>query len=128
MPDLNQNWGADLTTGPTGDIALSDGSALGVQRVLRRLFTNSANGTQAVADYIWHLTYGAGLPARVGSVADAAQIKSIIRSQILMESAVAKSPTPIITVTPIANGVAVDVTYWDGVTGQALSLSFDVSQ
>lgn len=128
MPDIAQFFGNDLTPGPTGDLLTVDGSTLGVQRILRRLFTNSANGTAKVADYIWHLNYGAGLPARVGRLVDVSLIASVIRSQILLEAAVAKTPTPVITVTPIANGITVDVAYADGRTGQALSLSFDVSK
>ena len=59
MPDLAHEFGADLQAGPTGDLALADGAALGRQRVLRRLLTNPG-------DYIWHPTYGAGLARFVG--------------------------------------------------------------
>lgn len=128
MPDLNCSWGADLATSPSGDIGLVNGATLGVQRILRRLFTNAGNGALTIPDYIWHPTYGAGLPSRVGSTIDPALLASIIRSQIFMESAVAQTPAPVITVTPIANGVTVSIAYCDGVTGQALSLAFDVSQ
>lgn len=128
MADIFSDWGADLLLSPSGDIATVDGAALGVQRIIRRLFTNAGNGTVQCADYIWHIAYGAGLPARVGSTIDPALLRSIITSQILMESAVAKTPAPVIQVTPIANGVTVNILYADGVTGQALSLSFDVSQ
>jgi len=128
MADIFLDWGGDLTLGPSGDVATVDGSTLGVQRILRRLFTNAGNGTVQCADYIWHVAYGAGLPARVGSTIEPALLSSIITSQILMESAVAKSPAPVIQVVPIANGVNVTILYWDGVTGQALTLAFDVSQ
>jgi len=128
MPDINAPWYSDLGTSATGDLGLIDGSALGVQRILRRLFTNAANGTLVCGDYLWHLAYGAGLPARVGSTIDRSLLASIVRSQILNESAVAASPAPVITVTPFQNGVTVAIQYCDGVTGLAQYLAFDVSQ
>jgi hypothetical protein len=46
MSDLAHQWGSDLEFGPTGDLAVLGGSALGQQRVLRRLLTSPL-------DYIW---------------------------------------------------------------------------
>lgn len=128
MPDINAPWYSDLLTSSAGDLAVIDGAPLGVQRILRRLFTNAANGTLVCADYFWHLAYGAGLPSRVGSTIDPALLASIIRSQILMESMVAATPAPVITVAPFPNGVTVSIQYVDGLTGLAQYLSFDVSQ
>ncbi|MBS0558423.1 MAG: hypothetical protein JSR21_00030 [Proteobacteria bacterium] len=91
MYDLWQQWGSDLAVGATGDLATTDGSPAGEQRVLRRLMTNPG-------DYIWHLPYGAGLAQFVGQQVDPLQITAVIRSQIFKESVVARSPEPAITV------------------------------
>ena len=91
MYDLWQQWGSDLSVGPTGDLAIMDGSAAGEQRVLRRLMTNPG-------DYIWQLSYGAGLAQFVGQRIDPLQITAVIRSQIFKESVVARNPEPAISV------------------------------
>ena len=118
MPDLSHQFGADLTIGPTGDVATASGPALGLQRVLRRLLTNAG-------DYIWQPGYGAGLAQFVGQPADAARIRAVIRSQIFKESAVARTPEPAIDVQSDGMGmVAVQVRYADALTGETQVLGF----
>ena len=75
MSDLNHFYGGDLSLSATGDILKVDGSTQGQQRVLRRLLTNpalmdSSGKVTVVGDYIWHPTYGAGLPRMVGDTVD----------------------------------------------------------
>jgi hypothetical protein len=121
MEDAALLWGGDLSAGPTGDIALATGSALGQQRVLRRLLTNPG-------DYIWHLQYGAGLAKFVGQICNVADIKAGIRSQIFMESAVARLPEPEVDVQNAQNGsVYVYIRYVDSASGMTQVLSFSVS-
>ena len=124
MSDISHQWGADLSIGPTGDIAVVTGSALGHQRVLRRLLTN-------LLDYIWQPNYGAGLAGFVGQPANGAQIRAVIRSQIFKEAVVATSPEPTIGVTVNPGGAAGDIyvyiTYADATTGTTQTLSFSVS-
>jgi phage baseplate assembly protein W len=121
MQDAALLWGGDLSAGPTGDIALAAGSALGQQRVLRRLLTNPG-------DYIWQLQYGAGLAQFIGNVCNVAAIRSTIRSQIFRESAVARVPEPVIDVQDAQNGsVYVYIRYVDSVNGTTQVLSFAVS-
>lgn len=118
--DLAHFMGGDLQLGPTGDIALIDGTALGQQRVLRRLLTNPG-------DYLWNLTYGAGLPQMIGQPANAAAIEAVIRSQIVLESVVAQTPAPVVIVNVGNDGtVFVDLQYADATTGQAVVLQFPV--
>lgn len=121
MPDCNHLWGQDLSISATGDIAIVDGDSMTTQRILRRLMT-------AQGDYIWNLTYGGGVPGRVGDVADVALINSVIRSQIALEAAVARSPAPVITVTPILNGISVYIKFWSASTGQEKTLSFNINE
>lgn len=121
MQDLSHLWGADLTAGPTGDLASVSATQLGQQRVLRRLLTNPG-------DYIWQPDYGAGLARRIGSPVNAATLRGIIRSQIFKEAAVARTPEPVIDVVPAVDGsVYVHIRYVDAAGGGTQVLSFSVT-
>ncbi len=124
ISDLNHLWGGDLGSSPSGDIALSSGTQRGQQRVLRRLLTNPG-------DYVFQPSYGAGLPQYVGQLLDVGTVVALIRSQILLEDSVAKTPPPQINVrqTPTdLTGFAVTIGYTDALTKKATVLSFNVSQ
>ena len=92
MSDVAQQWGADLSAGPTGDLALVDGDALGQQR-----------GPAAAADQPGRLHLAAGLRGR-GWRSSSASREAGPRSrpsyadQIFKEPAVARSPEPVIDV------------------------------
>lgn len=123
MPDLYHYWGDDLQVSPAGDLATVDGTTLGEQRVLRRLLTNPG-------DYVFHPDYGAGLPAKIGTVQDTASLVALIRSQMFQEAVVAATPAPVISVTPIAGSlgaVSISIQYADATTGQQASLTFDLA-
>jgi len=121
VQDATLLWGGDLSAGPTGDLALATGTALGQQRVLRRLLTNPG-------DYIWQLQYGAGLAQFVGAPCNIAAIKAAIRSQIFMESAVTRLPEPLIDVQSAQDGsVYVYIRYVDATDSTTQVLSFSVS-
>lgn len=119
--DISHYWGSDIGVSAVGDLGLASDTLRGQQRVLRRLLTNPG-------DYIFHPTYGAGLARYVGSTASVDEIKALIRGQMLLEEAVAKTPAPDIKVSRITSGVAVQVNYNDAPTGQPVVLSFNVSQ
>jgi phage baseplate assembly protein W len=122
MPDLSHEFGADLGVGAGGDLALAEGPALGRQRVLRRLLTNPG-------DYIWHPEYGAGLGRFVGQPAAAARIRAVVRSQILREPAVARSPEPSVEVTDTGDGrVFVSIRYADAESGAAQAIGFPLGE
>ena len=120
MADVAHVGGQDLQLGPTGDLALVDGSDETQQRVLHRLLTSA--GT-----YIWQLSYGAGLPALVGSVASRQQIAAIIRAQMAYEPSVALSPEPqaIVTSADVAE-VTATITYTDNETGSIQTLTLPI--
>jgi hypothetical protein len=120
MPDIEQMWGADLTLTPSGDIALVDGDDLTRERLLRRLLT-------AVRSYIFHTTYGAGVPERIGDTLDTNLIMGVVSEQVRKEATVATSPAPKITVQAILNGVQVSIKYTSAITGQQVALTFDAS-
>ena len=120
MQDVSHLWGEDLAISATGDLALASGTQLGQQRVLRRLLTNPG-------DYIWQPDYGAGLGQFVGQTVNAAMITAVIRSQIFRETAVARTPEPVIDVTTSSNGIVyVHIRYVDAASGSTQILSFSV--
>lgn len=120
MPDLSHLYGGDLAVAAGGDLATVDGTTLGQQRVLRRLLT-------CPGDYLWNPGYGAGLGQFVGAPANVARIRSVIRSQIFQEAAVARSPEPTIDVAATPDGsVTVAILYADAATGATQSLTFTV--
>jgi hypothetical protein len=120
MADLALQFGGDLSVNPTGDIALADGQVLTEQRVLRRLLTNPG-------DYIWQLSYGAGLGQFVGLPGAPAAINGTTRAQILQEAAVAQTPAPVVATTGSVDGtVTLTIRYADAATGQTNLLSFSV--
>ena len=121
MQDVSLLWGQDLTVSATGDLALATSTELSQQRVLRRLLTNPG-------DYIWQPSYGAGLGQFVGQPVNVSMIQSVIRSQVLLESTVAQTPEPVISVAGANDGgVYVDVRYVDADTGSTQILSFSVT-
>jgi phage baseplate assembly protein W len=120
MADVSLLWGGDLAVGPTGDIALADGAALTQQRVLRRLLTNTG-------DYIWQLSYGAGLGQFIGQPGAPAAIQAVTRTQILQETAVAASPPPVISATAAVDGtMALSIQYADAQTQTTNLLTFSI--
>jgi len=120
MQDASVVWGGDLSASSTGDVALAADTALGQQRVLRRLLTNPG-------DYIWQLDYGAGLARFVGMPVDVLAIRAAIRSQIFKEAAVSRTPEPLIDVQSSADGsVIVQIRYVDSTAGTTQVLSFQV--
>jgi phage baseplate assembly protein W len=121
MTDLYHFIGDDLSVSPTGDVLQVDGVDQTSQRILRRLLTNPG-------DYIWHPDYGAGLGRKIGTLLDIPALTGLIRSQIFLEAAVARTPAPVITVQGIANGLSVRIQYYDGSTGKLATLAFDVNR
>ncbi len=123
MPDLmlQGRWGGDLALTATGDIATVDGTELGVERVIRRLFTPQTS-------YLWQPEYGCGLLGRIGSPTPARTILGLVRSQMFWEQAVAQNPAPQVTVdeTPRGSGKqSVTIKYQDTSSGAPMRLSFD---
>lgn len=117
MADLALTFGGDLAFGNGGDLAVAEGQALTEQRVLRRLLTNPG-------DYIWQLSYGAGLGRFVGAAGPAGTVAGLARAQLGNEARVAASPPPQIAVdTTNPVGLVLTITYQDAVTGRAGVLS-----
>lgn len=120
MADLSLIWQQDLVFDLTSDLMLAQGSEAGRQRVLRRLLTNPG-------DYFAHPSYGAGLPEKVGSISSAAELQALVFSQMLLEPVVAQDPPPNVSVTAVPNGVAILVMYNDAITGEPVTLGFDIN-
>jgi hypothetical protein len=122
LVDLDHFWGADLTLGPTGDLNTVARTTRTLQRVLRRLLTNA--GGQG--DYIAHPEYGAGLAAKIGQSPSLGEIRAIVVGQFALEPAVAQTPAPQITVTPIAGGISISGVFYDN-TGAGTPFSFSLN-
>ena len=120
MSDVDHFFSGDAGVSATGDLLAADAVRRSTQRVLRRLLTNPG-------DYLWHPDYGAGLPARVGTLLDADEITGLVREQILNEASVAQDPEPEITVTPIPDGVSVAVRYTERESALETTLTFSVT-
>lgn len=122
--DIDHDYGHDIDVAPDGDLAVASGEQRSKQRILRRLLT-SING------YIWHTSYGAGIPNFIGqplSETTFTQIKSLIQSQLLLEDSVAKNPSPKIFVQSIANGIFCQINYYLDATQQPIVLNFNVGK
>jgi phage baseplate assembly protein W len=118
MPELNHTCGGDLVLGPTGDLALVSDTLESQQRVIRRLLTNAG-------DYIWQLSYGAGLPSRVGEPVDTLALQNIVLSQIFLEPTVSRVPAPVITTAQLnGNTVVQSISYTNATTGLLETLTF----
>jgi phage baseplate assembly protein W len=120
MNELSQLVGSDLTLSNSGDIALSSGLQRSQERILRRLMTNPG-------DYIFHPTYGAGLPQFIGQPVTVAKIRAVIRTQMLLEDSVSRNPEPTIEVVAIPDGIAVSIAYIDAGSNAPAALSFNVT-
>lgn len=121
MADLAHVVGQDLQLTPLGDLAVVTSAQETQQRVLHRLLTGTGS-------YIWHLSYGAGLPGLVGSVVSQQQVNAIIVAQMNYESGVAALPEPnvIVKMGDLAD-VCVRITYTDATlkSSQTLNLPMD---
>jgi hypothetical protein len=112
MADLQLTFGTDLSIDASGDIALSDGTQEGQERVIRRLLTNGF-------EYIWHPTYGAGLARFLGSPTVVSRIAGVTRAQMFREAIVKQNPPPSISVTTQQDGsVFLSIRYVDADTAQ----------
>lgn len=109
MFDVLHNWGADLSVGNGGDLALVTGAEVTSERIQRRLLTNPG-------DYLWHLEYGGGLAQFIGRPAVSPKIEAVIRTQLALEPTVAPIPAPLVSARLVdsANGyVVANITYTD---------------
>lgn len=97
MSAISHIIGGDLILDSAGGLAVVDTAEEARQAILRRLCTNSG-------DYPWHLDYGVGLPARIGSPMQESDIQASILSQLAQESAVDQSQAPTVTITDQGSG------------------------
>lgn len=119
MADVSLEWGQDFDIDATGDLLIVDGDDEVRQRLERRLFT-------AAQAYIWHPSYGAGLPQKIGSVLTVPQVRAIVAAQLMQEASVAVNPPAQLTVTASPNepsAVMIAIKYWDAQTGETVSFT-----
>jgi hypothetical protein len=133
MSDIYHFWSNDLTVSASGDLLLADSSDTTQQQILRALLTNPALSDRAgnplaTADYSDHPTFGAGLPRRVGSTLNVAELRAIVRGVVVSFPGVARNPSPTIDITPFNDGATINIQYADLITGTTETLSFDINQ
>lgn len=121
MADAFLDWNGDFIPDATGGLMLVDGDTEVRQRLERRLFT-------AVKGYVWHPSYGAGLPQKIGSVLSVEEIRAVCSAQLALEASVAPSPPAKIFVNASPNQpslVTIEIQYWSAITG--VSVSFTIT-
>ncbi|WP_395371205.1 phage tail protein [Komagataeibacter diospyri] len=117
MSTLSHTMGGDLDLSATGGVAIVTGADQTRQALLRRLCTNAGA-------YIWQPDYGAGLPARVGTVMDEAGIRALVLEQLQDESGVDQTQPVTVTVTsPKTGACLLAISYTDATTGAVQELA-----
>lgn len=120
VADFACPWKGDLGLTPSGDLAMVDGNDLVEQHIVRRLLTS-------VGGMLFHPEYGGGLPQRIGRVAAARNIRSLVLSQINLEATVAPVPLPTVTVIQNAPGLfVIGIVYTSAITGKPVEISLEV--
>lgn len=133
MTDLYHLWGQDLNVSPSGDLMTANASDTTKQQILRALLTNAAlsdasGNPIASADYSDHPAYGASLPRRIGGTMNIRAIRAVVRSVVFGFPQVARSPAPSIDIAPFADGVSINISYLNLVTGETETLFFDLGK
>ena len=120
MPDAYLDWEGDFVVSASGGLLLAEGVDFANQRILRRLLT-------AIKGYVWHPEYGIGLPQKIGRFANVYTLYALVRSQIALESSVAKSPAPTIGVAEDSANpglFVISIKYTYAATGEPVTLTF----
>lgn len=133
MTDIYHFWGGDIFASPTGDLQTADDSDSTTQQILRALMTNPAlsdavGNAIASADYSDHPQWGAGLPRKIGSNLNVSNVIATIRNIMFSFPGVARTPQPVIQVTPFNTGASIEIQYVNSITGEPDTLSFDINQ
>lgn len=110
MLDIDHQWGADLSVGPTGDLLVVADEVASRQRIIRRFLT-------APGSYLWNPGYGAGLGQYVGSTLNTGEVEAVVRGQLHLEQSVSKVPPPLVKTfeaSPGGNGAfSLTINYYD---------------
>lgn len=120
--DMYHQYGSDLIVGANGDLLPATGDTETQQRLLRRLFTPTTS-------YLWDLTFGAGIPGRVGdtlSPSEFGQVLAQIKAAVALEPGIAQVPPPVISLELVDNGLAGSIQYVDAQTKLPAVITFPV--
>lgn len=122
--ELYHYFGSGLVLSSNAQLRLIDGDLETKQRIYRRLLTNQKG-------YLWHTSYGAGLPQYVGRPLTPAlekEIKGVITRNIFQENTVSQSPPPSISLNQSGNILYCTINYTSKTTGLIYTLSFNVTE
>lgn len=121
--DLAHTWGQDIEIDSSGDLRLVRSSDLTRERVIRRLLTSPG-------DYIWSLSYGAGLSRIIGTPVDTRAVEAMIRLQMRSEQSVQTSPPPVVKkagdTRQNSDTLALSIQYVESGTNRPYDLVLDV--
>lgn len=98
MMDFSHQFGEDLQLAEDGTLGVASGTLVIRQSVVRRLCTNPA-------DYLWHLGYGAGLPARIGMPIGETEVRGLIFSQLRQEAGIDQNRAVNVILTELGIGI-----------------------
>lgn len=98
MSDFFHYFGEDLRCDENGALREASDALLTRQSVLRRLCTNPRA-------YLWHLTYGAGLPSRIGMPIAEDETRGLIVRQLALEAGIDQDQPVTVVLTPQAPGM-----------------------
>jgi phage baseplate assembly protein W len=118
--DIAHEWSSDLSLDNYNDIKMVDGLNETNQRILRRLLTNPG-------EYLWHQDYGAGLGRYVGVALNTEvlqEITQLIISQMYLETSVAKTPIPTVTLVESIGQLECTIVYFNLAQDQLSTLNF----
>lgn len=121
--DIYHVFGEDLKIDQNGGLLLTDGIDETNQRIVKRLLT-------PIRGYIWHLSYGAGLPDEVGvalSQKELNKIRGLVISNVMKEQTVSKTPPPQIDFDIIPNGLSCTIAYKNTIDDKNYVLKFPVN-
>lgn len=95
MTDFYHDFGEDLQLDPEGALLDVSGGAATQQAILRRLCTNPQG-------YLFHVDYGAGLPARIGMPIREGETRALIVSQLALEAGIDQGQPVTVVLTSLA--------------------------
>jgi hypothetical protein len=124
VSDIDLWVGGDLGLSASNDLQLVYGTTQGEQTLVRGLLTNPEG-------YVFHPTFGAGLPRKVGSPFNRNEIIGLVRAQMFKSRIALALPAPNIAVDPIPNtngGFELTVSYADNPTGLTAGFTYQIQE
>jgi hypothetical protein len=101
---VDLDWQGDFVLDDCGNTKIATGDRCFLQRIIRRLLTTPRlfdATTQlpiGIPDYIFNVTFGAGLRRIVDSIANLTEIKRVVNAQILADPETSRHVRPVVEI------------------------------